>query len=537
MALKKKKQHKGKIGRYAQISAVLIKHGLGELLMPGSANKAEESQSFYRRIRLAIEELGATFVKFGQIMSNRPDLLPPGLIRELEQLQSDVPPFSNPLEVLSEEMPDWEEHFTSIEGNPIASGSIAQVHRGLLKNGASVIIKIQRPGLEKQVAVDIKILHGLTGLLNRFFLPGVDLNIDNVLSEFSRSLDREMDFVIEGTHIQKFIRMFEDNDTIHTPACYTDLTSKKILVMEYVKGIKVNHFEELKSRGYDLALIAARGADLMLEQIFLHGFFHADPHPGNIHILKDNTICFLDFGMMGYIQPLHRDYLAVILVSILNRDIRTILRVLKKLHLSHDIHNQEELEIEIFELIEQYSDIPLHAIDIAVLGQKMIGLMIKYKFRMPSGVVMLLKSLITLEGLGRQLNPEFDLVSHISPFVRKLIASQFDPKRLAKSLPLVSAELLFMSKELPGELYEILNKIKEGEISIDVKKDSLDNIFTNSSKIIGRLSLSLVLSSFAIGSSIIISANPPPLYNGVSLFGIAGFAITGITALWMLLRK
>jgi ubiquinone biosynthesis protein len=450
---------------------VLVKHGFGDLitrtnleryidrgrkLLPGRGDAGIASLSRWERVRMVLEELGPTFIKFGQIMSNRPDLVPQELITELAKLQSDVPPFSEEeaQHLVEEELGrPVSEIFAEYSPTPIASASI------------EVAIKVQRPGIEQIIKTDLEIMFDLATLMEKHIQEMDILHPVSIVEEFERSIKREIDFTIEATAIERFGRNFQNETTIYVPKVYRDYSTNKILTMEFIDGVKASSKEALLNAGLDPKLLASCGADLVLTQVFEHGFFHADPHPGNMVALPGNVVCFLDFGMMGGISPGHREALSNILVGIVNQDAASITKTVLKLARNQYIEDVEQLEYEIYELLEQYSYRSLKSVNMGVMLNQMVTLVVKHRLKIPPNFYLLSKALITIEGVGRVLDPDFDMVKHTEPFAKKLLSERLNPLKLTKDLYLSAIDLSILLRDLPAQTREILTQIKEGRTS------------------------------------------------------------------------
>ncbi len=543
------------IKRYRKIITVLIKHGFGDLVnetnlykyidlgkkfIPWKTDKKTEYLSRWERIRKVLEELGPTFIKFGQIMSNRPDLLPKELIYELEKLQDSVPQFSgeDAQKLVEEELgKPISEIFMKFEISPIASASISQVHRAELIDGEGeeVAVKIQRPGIEHIIEVDLEIMLHFATLIEKY-IKGMDiLSPINVIKEFEKSIKKEIDFTIEATNIDRFGRNFQDDMTIYVPKVYRDYSTKKILTMEYIDGIKVSNIDTILKSDSDPKVIGSRSADLIIKQIFEHGFFHADPHPGNILILNNNTICFLDFGMMGICPPKHKEYLSSIIVGFVKKDASIITKALMKFTYTDKIKEIDQLEYQISELIEQYSYIPLKDLDMGDCLNKLIKLILEYKLKMPPDIYLLLKALITIEGVGRKLDPDFNAVKHVEPFAKKLLKERMSPIKLLKDIHLSLIEFAILLRDFPSEIREIITKIKHGELNVKFEHKGLEPMLKTHSQISNRISFAIVLASLIIGSSLIILSGIPPKWNDIPIVGIIGFFGGGIMGFWLLI--
>jgi ubiquinone biosynthesis protein len=541
------------INRYREIITVLFQHGFGDLItnsqiekyldfgkkfIPNKKIEKVSSLSRWERIRIVLEELGPTFIKFGQIMSNRPDILPEPLLIELEKLQDLVPPMPNkeaermieqelgkPISVL----------FKNFDTNPIASASIAQVYRAELFSGEKVAVKVQRTGIQKIIETDLEIMFHLSLLMEKHITEMQILNPVETVKEFERSIRKEIDFNIEASHIERFARNFQTDLTIYIPEIYKDYSTKKILTMEFIEGIKVSNLKALKETGINALLVAEQGCDLILKQIFEHGFFHADPHPGNIVILKDNITCFLDFGMMGTLLPKHQDYLGNIIVGVVNKDSKKITETLLRLTGTYNIENRDQLEQRVSELINQYAYISLKEIKVGEFLNKLFRMLIDFKLRLPSDFYLLSKALITIEGVGTKLDPDFDMVKHIEPFAKNLLKKRLDPVKLAKDLYSSAAEFRLLLKDFPYEIREIIRQIKTGKLKVEFEHKGLEPMLIKHDQISNRIAFAIVLAALIIGSSLIVLSKIPPLWNEVPIIGIVGFVGAGIMGFGLLI--
>ena len=474
------------INRYREIIVILVKYGFGDLItrthlekyvdlgkkvLRRKGGKEIASLSRWERIRMALEELGPTFVKAGQIMSSRPDILSHELIVELEKLQDSVPPFSGEEaerlveQELGKPISDLFYEFTD---TPIASASIAQVHEAVLEGGEKVVVKVQRPRIEQIIEVDLEIMLHLATLMEKH-LQGMDiLNPAGIVNEFERSIRKEIDFTIEATHIERFGSNFRRVQTIHVPKVYRNYTTRKILTMEFIDGIKVSNIDALLKSGNDPKIIASWGTDLVLKQVFEHGFFHADPHAGNIMVLDNNIICFIDFGMMGRPLPKQREYLSSIIVGIVNRDAKRITKTFLQLSNSRRIENIDQLEYQVGELVDQYSYLPLKDINMGQLLNEVIKLFVAYKLKMPPNLYLLVKALVSIEGVGRVLDPDFNMVKHMEPFAKDIIKQRLSVSKLSKDFYAAGMDWEAVLRELPTDTRNIISKIKHGKNFVKV---------------------------------------------------------------------
>ncbi|MDR3200179.1 MAG: AarF/ABC1/UbiB kinase family protein [Spirochaetales bacterium] len=553
--MRKKSQHEKwktqrHLNRYTEIIGILVKHGFGEFLdrshlsrlkflrgkRPGAAGSTRE-HSKWVRIRLLLEDLGVTYIKFGQIMSGRPDILPENLIRELEKLQSQVPPFSSEeaRAILEEELKKpISEVFLEFSDTPLASASIAQVHTALLITGERVAIKIQRPHLEDIITTDIEIMHFFAALLEKLILRDA-ISATAVIKEFGQSLNREIDFTAEAANIKKFGAQFRKTDRLRVPKVYEEYTTKRVLVMERIDGIKVSDVRAILSAGCDPRKIALNGARIVARQIFEYGFFHADPHPGNILVLDDDVICFLDFGMMGFLLPRHRDILISMMMALFDRDERKLAQGILELSGSRSPANTEALEYEIFEIMDTYASMSVEAVNLGELVTRILRIVIAYRIQMPPGFFLLVKALVTIEGVALRLYPGFRMVVELEPVIKKMFLRSLRPDRILKELYGVSYQTFSLLKNLPRNAGDIIEKIKSGRITLHIDSSDLNPILRKADQITARVSFSVVLASLVVGSSIVINARIPPLWNNVSLFGIVGYLGAACIGFWLLI--
>jgi len=540
------------IQRYRQILSVLFRHGFGDVvdtlkieqyldiglnIISRKSRDNVEALSRADRIRMAIEELGPTFIKVGQILSTRPDLLPMDLVTELGKLQDSVPPFefASVKNILEEELKvPLSEIFSEFDETPLASASIGQVHRASLVGGDDVAVKIQRPGIRKTVEVDLEIMLHLATLMEKHFKDMEVHKPTQIVEEFARTLDKEMDYGMEAANLEQFAAQAGDDHCVYVPRVYREASTGKILTMEFIDGIKASQIGELEKEGLDRKEIARRGFDLILKQIFIHGFFHADPHPGNLFILPDNVICFLDFGMMGRIGRISREHFADLLMSIVSRDEEKAVHALLKLTVSDQESNRQSLERDMADLINSYAYRPLKEIDLEKFLQQMLDMMAKHRLTIPADLFLMIKSLSTVEGLGLSLDPEFDAIAQAEPFIRRIYLDRLHPKRIAQDLYESGKDLLYLARDVPGELREILRLARTGKVKIAFEHRGLEPVLSTLDRIVNRLSFSLVLASLVIGSSLIVLSDLPPRWHDIPIIGLAGFLVAVIMGGWLL---
>jgi len=542
------------INRYREVIAILVKYGFGEVLAKLELQKhldfgkgfilgktaAEIADvSHWGRVRMALEELGPTFVKFGQIMSTRPDMVPQELIIELEKLQEEAPPFSteDAKRIIAEELNSSVDRlFMDFSGSSIAAASIAQVHKAVLPGGEEVAVKIQRPDIDKIIEVDLEIMLHLATRAEKYLKEAEAIDIVKLVEEFARVIRKELNFRIEAAYIERFANNFQDDTTIHVPKVYKEFSSGKVLTMEFIGGYKVTDITktEVREHGIDPKVVASRGLDLILKQIFEHGFFHADPHPGNIRVLDGNVICFLDYGMMGKLSARHREDLADIFIGIISRDEHKITKTILKLTGRSHVRDVEELESDITELIEVYAYGSLKELEIGSVITHMGDVIIEHHLEGPRDFYLLAKALVTIEGVGRELDPEFNAVKHAEPFAEKLIMDRMSPQRLIKDFYLSALETRLLLRDLPSEARDILARVKQGEVKIKFEHKGLDPLLKTLDQTNNRTVFAIVLASLVIGSALMVLSGVPPEWHEIPLIGIIGFLGAGIMAFWLL---
>lgn len=537
------------IRRYRQIIKVLFKYGFDQLLeLLNLTHVVARSRRIFRRkepkitelspaerMRLAMEELGPSFVKLGQLLSTRSDVIPKNFVTEFAKLQDDVPSFS--FDQVQEQVHlelggEIEAFFSSFSPVSIAAASIAQVHRALLHTGEEVVVKVRRPGVVELVETDIDVLMGLALLAERH-LPGSDIyDPVGLVREFAYTIRREMDFSREGHTIEKFAGNFAGDPTMYFPRIYWETTGKGILTMEYINGIKVSNIAALEKAGLDRRLIAQRGADAFLKMVLVHGFFHGDPHPGNVLILPENVICLLDYGMVGRLDVHLKEYLIDLLLAILKRDVDEVISLLISSGDVPDNLDAGALKRDLSEFIDNYYDLPLEEIEVGRMLQEFIDIVTTYHIKIQPNLMLLIKALVTIEGMGRELDPQFDMIGHLRPFMEQAIRERLSPLHLVRDFRDHVNSLISLAQNFPRDLKEFLSKINRNRFKINLEHRGLDRFITELDKSINRLSSSLIIAALIVGSSIIMQTNKGPLLFGFPVFAFLGYMIAGLIGLW-----
>lgn len=538
------------IRRYWNIVRVLSKYGFDNALeMLGLADMAARGRRLFRsgsvdlsgfssaeRMRMALEELGPTFVKLGQILSTRPDIIPATFVVEFEKLQDQVPGISFEelrAQVESELGASVDDLFDFIDHESLAAASIAQVHRARLKSGEEVVVKVRRPDVVNLVESDISAMMALAQLAERHVSGSELYDPVGVMREFARTIRREMDFSREGHTIEKFRDNFKSVPWMHFPHVYWSHSSRGVLTMEYIDGIKVSDLTALENAGLDRELIAKRGADVFLEMVLKHGFFHGDPHPGNVFILPDNRICLLDYGIVGRIDDSMTSFLSDIIIAIVNRDMDQVVSLLLFAGDISDSLDIRSLKRDLAHFIDGYYEVPLKEIEVGRMLLEFIEIITLYNIRIQPDLLLLAKALVMVEGMGRSLNPAFDMVEHVRPFMEKAIRKKMSPRNMAKDAGTVLSSYLSLARNLPRDLKEIINRLNRNKFKIDLEHRGLDKFNADFDRSMNRLSSSLILSALIIGSSIIMQTEKGPQLLGFPVLAFMGYVVAGLLGLWL----
>ena len=538
-------------GRYREIASVLVKYGFSDLLsrinienvlstgrqLFAGRKKHIKELSRWDRVRLALEELGPTFIKLGQFASNRPDILPADLVSALETLQDRVAPFSQKesCELIESELgKPLSELFAHFELSPFASASMAQVHKAELCDGTVVAVKVQRPGIAELIGVDLEIMYTLARLIERHIYGAQYFNPVQLVDEFSGAIRKELDFNTEAMHFDHFRRNFEGDPSVHIPTVFHKLTSRRVLTTEFINGIKVTNIDELAAAGLDPKKIASAGANAILTQIFEHGFFHADPHPGNILVEAGNVLCFLDLGMIGILTPSSRAHLGSIIVGVVRRDPMRIVRTFNEIS-GQQIKRGDDLEYALTELIEEYAAKSLGEVNIGEMLNSLTNILISFRIKLIPGFYLLVKALVTTEGVGSRLDPEFNMLEHLEPFASKLVHEQFSPLHIAQTALQTAQDFFYLMRDLPTESRDIVRLVKSGKAHIEFEHRGLEPMLKKFDQVTNRLVFGVVLAALVVGSSIVVHANVRPYFNGISIIGLGGYIIAGFMAFMLLL--
>lgn len=534
------------MGRLREIIRVMTKYHFGNILEAvGLKNRLFETLKLYIkspeevhepahvRLRLVLEELGTTFIKLGQVLSTRADLVGREVAEELAKLQDEAPPF--PFEdvkrVLESELGvPMEEVFAEFQEEPVASASIGQVHRARLRNGDAVAVKVQRPGIADTVKSDIILMKYLAKLANDR-VPGLRYyNLPGIVAEFERAIRKELDYHQEANNVERFRAMFMDDETVYAPYVYREYSTGKVLTMEYVDGVKLTDI--LKSDiKFNARVIAERGARCYFKQIFIHGFFHADPHPGNILVQKGNVLCFLDFGMMGHLDRSFRDRLAELFILLMNYDVNGIVNQLRYMNILTEETDLEEVKYDIIDLLDRYYGADVRKVGEILTEFTMPGMIRRHRIRIPRDFVLLARVMSMAEDLGERLDPRFNGLEVAWEMTHKLIRNRLNPLRNLDEVPAAIIELEHIMNDLPRGLISALQKLEEGKLKMELEHRNLDEISVRIERSTNRISLAMLVSALIIGSSLVTIPREALILERFPFLGIFGFAVSFLIAL------
>ena len=538
------------IKRMLELPRVIIKYGFEEFFKQGDLErfvpkrvKKEYSErirkinsyTFYERVRMALEELGPVYVKFGQMLSNRKDILPEELIVELQKLQDNVEVEKvNISQKLNLELGiDVDDYFSGIEEYPMASASIGQVFRAELKTGEKVVIKVQRENIRPVVEADLGIMKNLSKTLERYYDYLKRMNISEIVESFEKMLNEELSLNNELNNILRFANNFKDDKRIHVPAVYKELSNDRILTMEMIEGFKITDIENIIKIGQKPEKVARTGLDLYLTQFLKHGFFHADPHPGNIFIKENGQIVFIDFGAMGRLYPNERELLISLILYSLKKDVKKMIEVIRELAIKFEVADEKKLERELYGLMEMIDGNSLETLDVVVLFEKARKIFSDNQILLSEDIYLLVKGIGQIEGIGRHLDPNLNITKVMYPYMDKIARERMNPinilKQNASKLETFSDNWL----TLPTDLKTILEKIQKNELKHKHEIIGFDKF----QKTFEELVLAIIISSLFVGSSILALANIPPKIFGISGLGLLGFVIAGIMGMNLFLKS
>ncbi len=537
-----------KAARTVQIMGILTKHGtreminrsfLGRRIRKRRIRQHKPVYTTQERLRLAIEDLGPTYVKFGQILADRPDILSERFRKELKKLQTNALPFDDNLAIrlIEDELgAQIKDVFSEFNPHCIASASIGQVYTGRLKSGHEVVIKIRRPNIDQQIKLDLYLMRYVAKRLAREYPEMEAINIVGVVDEFGDSIFRELNYYNEATNLLRFHEIFKDNPRVYIPHVNMKYTTHKMLIMERIFGMAPDDPEQLRAAGLDPVQIALNGAEALLIMIFQEGFFHADPHAGNMFILPGNRIAFIDFGMVGALRPREMEFLAHLSIGFARRDPIGLADSMIRLCDQRFFDQRDDLIFSLQQMINRYSQLPVEKFNYAKMIQECLDMITKYSLCLPTGIFMLAKALATIQKVAERLDPDIPFAKLIIPYAKSVVMNQFSARKLAAELYQTLKGYSTLLKTAPGDISEILYKLKQGEIKHELQFTDMTEIRKLLKNITSRLAYSILLVGLFIGAIGILDKRPDLKY-GHFLLIMSSFLIFIVMLRWIFRKK
>jgi ubiquinone biosynthesis protein len=539
------------LGRLHDIASVLIRYGFSDFVQRmGVSTLLEKAGKILRlkppaepsrmdtpqRVCRAMQELGPTFIKLGQILATRVDLFPPDWISEFETLQDRIPPlsFAELRQQLEEDLgAPPEEIFTSLDTEALAAASIAQVHKARLADGNDIVLKIRRPGIRAKIEADLRLLSRIADIAEKEIEELRRFHPKLIVREFAHSLRRELDLATEARNMERVAAHFADDPNIVIAKVYWQWTSERLNVQSYFEGIPGRDLETIESKGLDRELLAKRGANAVLKMVLQDGFYHADPHAGNVMYLPENRVAFLDFGMMGRLSETRREQITDLLSAMVNKDVSGVTDTLLDWagDATPDVDN---LSIEVDAFLDSYHGVPLKQLKLSSMLGDITVIMRNHQLTLPADLTMLFKVFITLEGLGRQLDPEFDMVAEAEPFLKHAMLLRYSPQSLAKRGLRNLNSIADILSSLPQDLRRLLRTTRRGGLQVNVDITRLDKFGRQIDRAASRITVALVTAALIVGSSIVMTVSGGPTLLGLPLFGFIGFMAAGLSGIWVL---
>lgn len=536
--------------RYRHIVGVLSKYGLAEVASRFKRSPSADGSRAVRaatdeprtrpeRFRGALEELGPTFVKFGQLLSTRPDLLPLEYTEELQRLQDEVRPvpWGQIRRTLESELGGrLDDHFQRIERAPIAAASIAQVHQAVTHEGNIVAIKILRPGVAEDIEVECEILEDLARLLKSTLSPEETIDPTRLVEELTEAVGKEVHLTNELRNLQRFQRNFQDDPTVHVPQAFPKYCTDRVLTMEYVEGIKPRNWERLVEAGLDPDVIAERGADFVLRQIFDFGVFHTDPHPANLLAMDGNVVAVLDFGQIARLGSSLQGLVGELVLAIVEQDADRLVRGFEQRDMLSDRTDVQHLTAEMEEMLDIYHSLPVKDIPFGRMMGQTFELIRRHHVRPPAEFSLMLKSLMTIESLAKGLNSDFQLIERLGPYARRLSMEQMDPRRLLRRTRRAAKDAIELAGRLPGDLSMIVSKFRRGDFQMHIQHEHLDSLVRTLDKSSNRVSFALIIAALLIASSMLVAQQGDILgIVGYQSLGVFGYLFAAVLGIWLVI--
>ena len=532
------------LNRSRQIASALLVHGW-DFITSGDHDSSKPSRVDSRpvHLRLALEELGTTFIKLGQILSTRADLLPPEYLAELTKLQDSAPPvpFEAIQQVLVSELgQEIETVFAEFDPKPLAAASIGQAHAAVLPDGTEVVVKIRRPGVVEQVNEDLEILKELAATASRHLEFADRYDLAGLVEEFSQTLRSELDYIREGHSAERFAANFANDPGIHVPRVFWEVTTARVLTLERIRGIKINDLEGLDKQGTDRRWLANYASSVVLKMVCDDGFFHADPHPGNFFIEPNGVIGLIDFGMVGVLDKRTQEQLADLLIAINHVDADRLVDVFLDLGVTRKRIDRVLVRRDIERLLSAYWGLPLGELKVAALLNDVYTVMRRHQLHLPSNLALLLKTVIMIEGVGVNLDPDFRLTQSLTPYTERLVIRRYSPFRWFQDLGRASLDLAKLGVDMPKHFRRIVNAAEDGNLQIGMRPEGFDPVIDRLERIANRIVLGVIAAAFINGLAVLVSVYKPPGWERwawvVFAFGFACALLLGVYLAWTILR-
>jgi ubiquinone biosynthesis protein len=545
------------VNRVRQIINVLLKYGFGKLIDQIHLNRfipfrtrlrafgqwpPLKSPATPERLRKAFSELGPSFIKLAQILSTRPDLITKPFADEFKKLQDRVPPFpvADAIRIIEEETNfPLSDVFSHLDNTPVAAASIAQVHHGTLLDGSDVIIKVQRPGIREQIETDINILTSVAYLMERYIPESVFFNPKGIVEEFARTVRKELDFTEEARNCVRFGRNFAGSPDVCIPRIFSEFTTEKILVMERIDGVRIDDIEGIKNLGLDRARLAQVGVNAYFKQILEDGFFHADPHAGNIFAMPDGRIGFMDFGIVGRVSPELRETMANTFLALIHKDFDKLIEQYIELglvpeHVDLDVFRRE-FKSDLADFFEPLYGLTLTELNFAEYIDTVTHLAVKYKLKIPADLLLINKAMLILENLGGELDPNFNFIAAAEPYASKLLRDRIRPGRLYEKTRKNVMEVSDFLILFPKQMKQIVRKVLKDDIHLKMSHEGLEKFIRDMDRSSNRIAFSLIISAILLSSAIMHAMGVGPRIYGMSALGFLAFGFALLLGIWLII--